>query len=264
MDTVRHAWTLLEWKDAKQAKQWFHTAAKSDEPTTAYYGLEGMADCDAALGEQPQTVLAAYAKARRYADAKVLDALIHKRLREREAKYQAQVIALSEPGGRWQGEVGRRALERIGEGQYGADKDLRLNAYETLGDRAWAASSSRNAAEVSAGAWRKALNQEPDNVARVRLEHKIQQAEARLPGHHADDDEAAYDQAGLVADPALLALMGRCSQCGGQGGKQRRACAEVAQTYTLFYGPGARRPGEGKVKRKVKELQVKLTDSGCF
>lgn len=266
MDTVRHAWTLLGWDDAKQARQWFKTAAKSDDPVTAYYGLEGIADSDAKLGKAPIEVLAAYQKAQRHLSQHVLDGDLAKRFNDRLQLYQAAVVELSQPGGKWQGREGRQGLLAIGEGKHGADKHLRLAAYECLGDRAWAGSHSRTAAEAASGAYRLALNQDPDTVERTRLERKLREAEAKLPGGKAkeEDDSAAYDQAGLVADPALLALMSRCGQCGGQGGKQRRVCAEVAQAYTNFYGPGQRRPNPVKVKQTIKRLQKKLTDAGCF
>lgn len=265
MDTVRHAWTLLGWDDAKQARQWFQVAAKSDEPVTAYYGLEGIADSDARLGKAPIDVLAAYKKAQRHLSDHVLDQDLHKRFNDRLQLYQKAVVELAQPGGKWQGRDGRQGLIAIGEGKHGADKQLRLSAYECLGDRAWAGSHTRTAAEAASGAYRLALNQDPDRVERERLERKLHEAEAKLPGGKSKDaDDHAYDQAGLIADPELLALMGRCGQCGGQGGKQRRACAEVAQAYTNFYAPGSRRPNPVKVKQRVKVLQKKLTDAGCF
>lgn len=264
MDAVRQAWTLLGWEDARQARQWFRRATQSQDPVTAYYGWEGIADSDAQLGRPPLDVLAAYEKARRHHEEHVLDAVLRKRLDDRVAAYQRRVVQDCAPGGRWQGREGRRALQAIGEGRHGADKSLRLAAYETLGDRAWAGPRSRSAAQAAYDAWRLALNQDPARVDRERLERKLREAEAALPGGRRAPEEEETGQAGLVADPALLALMGRCGQCGGQGGAQRRACAEVAQAYTQFYGPGQRRPQASAVRAKVRALERRLVEAGCF
>lgn len=264
METVREAWTLLEWKDAKQARRWFRTATKSKEAVVAYYGWEGIADSDAQLGLSPAKVTAAYVKARKFAQDKVLDAPIQKRANEKLVAYQKAVVEAAAPGKKWPGREGRRALEVIGEGGLGADKDLRLAAYETLGDRALHRSRSATAAGNAISAWLLALNQGPDKLDRERLERKLRRAQALLPGVQDESEDGDGDAAGLVADPAVLALMGRCAQCAGQGSSQRRACAEVAQAYTQFYGPGQRRPREALVRQRVRQLQAKLAEAGCL
>jgi hypothetical protein len=263
MTTVKQGWQLLEWGDAKQARRWFKTATKSEEPVTAYYGWEGLADSDAKLGVEPKTVLSEYHRADDFRKEQVLDGGLEKRLKDRLALYQSSIVEQTADG-KWKGKEGRVALQAIGEGEHGATPQLRLAAYETLGDRAWDGSHTQTAAMAAIAGWRMALNQDPDRVQRERLEGKLHKAERLLPGHKSRDDEAEYDQAGLVADPALLALMSRCGQCGGQGGKQRRACAEVAQAYTNFYGPGQRRPLASAVRVKVHKLEVELTDAGCL
>jgi hypothetical protein len=264
MDTVREAWTQLEWGHARQARAWFQRATQSKDPVTAYYGWEGIADADAKLAREPQQVLAAYERARRHLRTHVLDDGLHKRLDDRLKLYQQSVVEATAPGKKWQGRAGRLALQAIGEGKHGADPQLRLAAYETLGDRALDSSRSRTASEAAAGAFRLALNQGPDTLQRQRLQRKLNEALERMPGGERRERDDDYDQAGLVADPRLLALMNRCSQCAGQGGKQRRACAEVSQAYTLFYGPGQKRPNETQLKRRVEALQKKLVDAGCF
>jgi hypothetical protein len=264
METVKQGWQLLEWGDAKQARQWFKTASQSEDDVTAYYGWEGIADSDVALEESPATVFNAYARAHEHGSDKVLDSGLAKRWRDRVIAYQKKLVEEGAPGHKWQGQEGRRALQAIGEGKYDAEPQLRLAAFETLGDRAWAGHHSMTAAQAAVAGWRMALNQDPDLVQRERLEQKLRQGEKLLPGYKASDDDAAYDQGGLVADPALLALMSRCGQCGGQGGKQRRACAEVAQAYTNFYGPGARHPEASIVRAKVQKLEGALTNAGCL
>jgi hypothetical protein len=263
MDSVRHAWTLLGWKDYTQARAFFERATESEDPVTVYYGLEGIADADAGLKRDPRAVMRRYLKARDHIAKSSLDEGLYKRIDDRLHLYQKSIIEACAPGKSWQDAEGRQALQSIAEGLGGADTHLRLAAWETLGDRAWAGHHSRNAAEAAAHAWRQALNQDPDKIERVRIERKLGEAEELLPGHKHRQEEAGSLSA-IKADPELLALLSRCGKCGGSGNKQRRACADVAASYTEFYAPGAKAPQEAKVRNRVKKLQVQLTESGCY
>lgn len=264
MDAVRQAWTLLGWEDYKQARRWFERATESRDAVTAYYGWEGIADCAAALDEDPREVMRRYLKARDFAESKVLDAGIVRRARERLWRYQERFIHRAAPGKAWQGSAGRQALLSIAEGYGDAGPALRLAAWECLGDRAFAGRRSRNAVEAAVHAWRQALNQSPNKIERVRLEAKLAEGEALLPGGRRGAGADDVELAGGRVDPGLLELLGRCGKCAGRGKQQRRACAEVAQAYTDFYGPGAKRPQPAKLRNTVERLRRSLTDSACY